>query len=411
MKIALVGVLPPLRSGIADYTIELARALTSSDEVQLYVEDPARVVVPAELRAVRAAGDLERRRAEHDVVLYQVGNHAAHGFVYALARKIPGVVDLHDATLHDLVASRFLGRPAAFARELARNEGLLRVLPRLFANDAETRAHAEGWRARARFRVGAHSARRELFPLRHALLASARAVIVHSPYLESGVRLERPAVPVFHVPHGVRDDFSPNDRSTARASLGLDALGVNDETILCLSFGLVQPHKRIAVALEAVRRARAGGVDVRYALVGPRSPDFDLDAAIRDHALGGAVHVIDDFPLIETVALWIRAADVGINLRGPSSGGTSGALLKMMALGLPTIATAVPELTHLAPDAVRFVATGAREVHDVASAIDEWARSPRARDAVAERARRAIAGGGFRWEDAAERYRHVLALR
>ncbi len=409
MKIALVGVLPPLRSGIADYTVELARALVSSDEVQLYVEDPARVAIPAELGAVRSARDLERRGDEHDVVLYQVGNHAAHGFVYALARRIPGVIDLHDATLHDLVASRFLGRPVAFTRELVRNEGALRVLPRLLASDEETSAHAGGWLDRARFRVGAHSARRELFPLRHALVAAAQAVIVHSPFLASAIRLEFPKARVVHLPHGVRDDFPPTERSAARASLGLDAQGVNDETVLCLSFGLVQAHKRISVALEAVRRVRTRGIDLRYALVGPRSADFDLDAAVRALGLGGAVHVIDDFPPIETVALWIRAADVGINLRGPSSGGTSGALLKMMALGLPTIATAVPELTHLAPDAVRFVATGAREVHDVASAIEEWARSADTREGVAERARRAIGSGGFRWADAAEGYRHVLA--
>lgn len=409
MRIALVGVLPPLRSGIADHTVELARALGTRNEVQLYVEDAGGVATPAGLREARAASDLPRRRHEHDVVLYQVGNHAAHGFVYELAREVRGVLDLHDATLHDLVASRYLGRPLAFARELARNEGLVRMLPRLLAFDPETRIGAARWLDRVRFRVSAHADRRALFPLRHALIRAARAVVVHSVHLEQSLRLECPRTPVVHVPHGVRDDLPPQDRRAARAELGLARLGVGDETTVALSFGLIQAHKRIAVALDAVRRARAGGLDLHYVLVGPRSPDLELDAAIAARDLAAAVHVVDDFPPIERVALWICAADLGLNLRGPSSGGTSGALLKMMALGLPTIVTAVPELTHLPPDSVHFVATGAREAHDVALAIERWARSPEQRDRVAARARAAIRDGGFGWPVCAERYQRALA--
>ncbi|MBK7975000.1 MAG: glycosyltransferase family 4 protein [Deltaproteobacteria bacterium] len=408
MRIALVGVLPPLRSGIADHTLELARALAERNEVTLYVEDPMGVAIEPACPPIRAAADLPGRRREHDVVLYQAGNHAAHGFVIDLVRRVPGVVDLHDATLHDLTLARLVGARAALARELARNEGALAVLPRLLGSDDETRSAVRGWVGRPRYRLALHSRRRELFPLRRAILGAARAVIVHSPHLAALVRASTPGVPVVHVPHGVRVDLAPLERTAARRAVGLTARGVGPTTLVCMSFGLIQPHKRIGVALDAVQTLRAQGRDVRYVLVGPRGPDLDVELAIRSRRLESAVEVVDGFPPVEDVARWMQAADVGIALRGPSTGGISGAWLKMMALGLPTIATAVPEGSHLPPDATWFVPTGGRELPELVRALEQLADDPVERAALGERGRVAIERHGFAWPAAARAYEAAL---
>ena len=408
MRIAVVGVLPPLRSGIADHTLELARALSERNEVTLYVEDPAAVAPARPCPSIYPAAALPGRRREHDVVVYQAGNHGSHAFVRDLVDLVPGVVDLHDATLHDLTLARFLGARAALARELARNEGALAVLPRLFGADAETRSLGLGWLARPRYRLALHSRRRDLFPLRRTILRAARGVIVHSPYLASSIRASLPEARVRHVAHGVRDDLATLGRAAARETVGLGARGVGGDTLVCLSFGLIQPHKRIEVALDAIRSLADQGRDVRYVLVGPRGPELDLDAALRARRLEGVVEVVDGFPPIEEVARWIEAADVGIALRGPSTGGVSGAWLKMMALGLPTVATAVAEACHLPPDATWFVPTGGRELPELTRALAHLADHPAERAALGERARAAIAGQGFAWPAAARAYEAAL---
>lgn len=408
MKIALVGVLPPLRSGIADHTLELARALAERNDVTLYVEDPGAVAPAPPCPPVRAAATLPARRGDHDVVVYQAGNHAAHAFVLDLIHEVPGVVDLHDATLHDLTLGRFLGSRAALVRELVRNEGALTVLPRLLARDAETVAAARGWFARVRYRLALHSRRRELFPLRRSILRASRGAIVHSPHLAALVHATTPEVRVRHVAHGVRVDLPALDRSAAREAVGLVARGVRESTLVCVSFGLIQPHKRIEIALDAVRALRDRGRDVRYVLVGPRGPDLDVDAAIRARRLDDAVEVVDSFPPIEDVARWIAAADMGLALRGPSTGGISGAWLKMMALGLPTIATAVAEASHVPPDATWFVPTGARELPELIHALECLADLPDERAALGERARAVIERQGFAWPAAARAYEAAL---
>ncbi len=408
MKIALVGVLPPLRSGIADHTLELARALAERNDVALYVEDPGAVAPAPPCPPIRAAAALRGRRGDHDVVVYQAGNHAAHAFVLDLIRDVPGVIDLHDATLHDLTLGRFLGSRAALVRELVRSEGALAVLPRLLARDAETGAAARGWFERARFRLSLHSRRRELFPLRRSILRASRGAIVHSPHLAALVRATTPEVRVRHVAHGVRVDLPALDRAAAREAVGLAARGAGESTLVCVSFGLIQPHKRVEVGLDALRALLDRGRDARYVLVGPRSPELDVDAAIRARRLGGAVEVVDGFPPLEDVARWIQAADVGLALRGPSTGGISGAWLKMMALGLPTIATAVAEASHVPPDATWFVPTGARERPELIHALEYLADHPGERAALGARARAAIERGGFAWPDVARSFEAAL---
>ena len=101
-RLAFVGPLPPVRSGIADYANDLLPYIRRDFEVEVFVDErnaevPSRVGVP-----VHPAAELRRRYREFDHVVYQMGNNLHHRFVLELARDLPGVVVLHDLVLHHL---------------------------------------------------------------------------------------------------------------------------------------------------------------------------------------------------------------------------------------------------------------------------------------------------------------------
>src|SRR6185503_4202238 len=83
VRIAVWSPRPPSPSGIADYVAESLPQLARGAEVALLSED----------RAVSGA----------DLDVYHIGNSAAHAFAYRAALRRPGVVFLHDWSLHHLV--------------------------------------------------------------------------------------------------------------------------------------------------------------------------------------------------------------------------------------------------------------------------------------------------------------------
>lgn len=412
MRIALAGTYPPLRSGITDYTLELGRALVARGvDVVLVGEGED---VPAEVDGLGPVAAPELLASGHlvvDAVLCQVGSHPAHRYVRSLLleRRPPGVpvvVDLHDWSLYDLTASCFLGRPLPFLAELFRNEGVRGMGRALGTRPPPGRG--VGPRARLRYALAEDPARRERFRLNRWVLDAASAVIVHNPALAVRVRDARPDVTTLEIPHGVRADLEVVAQREARARLGLAARGIAEDAFLVLSFGLIQRHKRIPSALEAFARLTAMDPAARYVLLGPRCPEYDLDRDLERLGLGGRVVVEDGFPPITEVALWIQAADVGLNLRGPSYGGVSGTLLKMMSLGLPTVATPVPELSDLPEGAVRFVPADRDEVPALAAILQQLRAEPARAGALGEAGRQLIRERGYRWPEVARVYEAAL---
>ena len=87
MKVAFFSPLPPAKSGIADYSATLLSALEPLAEVTAFSAKPERF-------------DPTR----FDALVYQIGNNAYHDFCYEMALEYPGVVVIHEANLHHLIA-------------------------------------------------------------------------------------------------------------------------------------------------------------------------------------------------------------------------------------------------------------------------------------------------------------------
>jgi hypothetical protein len=208
--------------------------------------------------------------------------------------------------------------------------------------------------------------------------------IVHSEELADRILEDRRTpTPTAVVPHGVDAGLVQGDRDAARARLSWS----KSDTLL-VSFGAVQDHKRPGPLLEGVASARAAGANVHLVLAGAASTErFDLDGEIerldlRDHVT--VTGFLDESEFQD----WLAAADVCVNLRGPSTGGTSGGVARAMAAGRATVISDLPEWAEFPDGAVVRVPLGDGEVAGLSAAFQNLDAQPQDRDLLEGEARR-----------------------
>ncbi len=246
-------------------------------------------------------------------------------------------------------------------------------------------------------------------PLNHSVVRHADAFLVHSEHVKQRILRSRNAyTPVGVVPHGARPVLEV-DRAAARARLGLE--GPWRDAFLAVSFGAVQPHKRTDRLLRALARARSRDDRLRAAIVGPLFPE-ELDAVALAGELGLEEHVRFPGYVTEEESLdWLRAGDVAVNLRGPSTGGTSGGVYQAFSAGRAVVVSDADEQREL-PDACTLRVApaegdGEREVEDLARCLNELAGDTGRRDAMEAAAREYVASE-CSWERVAARYVELL---
>jgi len=374
VRVAYASPLPPATSGIADYAAELVPALAGAGvELELFFEGRAAPPPPlgADFRC-RPVRELAGAAADFDVVLYHLGNSAPHhsGILDALLAT-PGGVVLHEFMLHHLVRERTLvaGDPRAYVEEMRYCAG-------------ETGRRAAQRLLDSHYPVDVWS-----FPLFERVVDRSRAVLVHSEFARRRVLASRPAARVETVPFPVAlaglAPATPAARAAARAELALPA-----DALVVASFGFVTPQKRLEPALAAFARLRRQRPDALFLIAGEVSPHYDLDALLRERG-GEGVVVTGRLPL-ERFHRAMAAADFAVNLRHPTGGETSASLLRLLALGVPTIVTRAGAFAELPAGTVAAVAVDELEEALLERLFAALAGDPGLRSAMGEAARRYV---------------------
>ena len=310
--------MPPARSGIADYSVALLAELSLLAEVTVID---------------RAPGNFNP--ADFDIAVYQIGNNSDHEFVYEAALKHAGVVVMHEANLHHLVA------------DLTIRKGDWERYVRECEHDGGAAAKAFAGRVRA-LEVGPDY---DGLPMMRRLVESARGVVAHSEFVLSRVRESGFRGPSAVIPHGAWVDQHPvaasyeDSRNSIRYRLGLE-----DSTPLIGAFGYLKPYKRIAETLRALRRLVRVDPRVRMILGGEPHPDFPVAQLIRALGLESNVRLLGYTP-VEEFSGYIAACDVVVNLRYPTVGESSGSLLRAMSAGRPSLVSDIGAFSEI-PDGV-----------------------------------------------------------
>jgi glycosyltransferase involved in cell wall biosynthesis len=369
-RVAWVSPLPPSGSGIADYSADVLPHLADRFDIEL-VTDKMEVRTDLARRfPVVTADEVPARDAARpfDLFLYHVGNSTAHTYMLPLLVRYPGLVVLHDFHLGGLIRE---GRAE-------------RVAHLDLADEADRGGDSQfaGW-ARAGWLGDIPLT--ELAPLNRRVLEAAEAVVVHSGWAWERVR-RATAAPVAVVPH-VAVDPGVIRRDVERRRLGLPA-----GEFVVATLGRVGPSKRV----PSVVRAAAGlpgplQARTRVLVVGEADPAdaADVRAAADRAGFAGRLDFRGRVPLAD-FPRYAVAADVAVQLRYPSRGETSGALLRALAAGAACVTSDSGAMAEL-PDTVTWkVRSPSWEVADLTAQLRELADRPDLRDRLGAAARRYV---------------------
>lgn len=374
LRMAFVSPLPPEKSGIADYSAELLRDLGAHFEIDLFTT-AARVTDDYLSSSFRIfpAKELKTRKAEYDIVVYQVGNSDFHAHMFDLMNSVPGVVVLHDFYLSGVMAHiNAYGGGASRALNGMLNAGGTAVI--------------EGWKYRGRHEALFDS------PCNESVFESALGVIVHSKHsleLLAHYKPEGVSAPVYLVPHLRQVNPGASDasaKSNAREALKIDA----DEVVVC-SFGHLAETKCIETIISGfdnLCRGRNHRFRMRLVFAGNlASGEYADKVKSLLNSVGCSDRVnITGFLDEGDYRRWLLAADMAIQLRQNTRGETSGAVLDCMSCGVPVIVNDYAGFKDYPADCVHFIAT-VPSVDGVSSALAHLADSLDVRRQLGEKSK------------------------
>src|SRR5436305_3804453 len=356
MNLDYVSPLPPVRSGIADYSADLLPHLAALAGVRL-IRLPDLPVSPEVERAWPMA-PAAATGADGRLPLYQMGNNRYHQGVLDLALLVPGVLTLHDVVLHHLLQDITLGRhdPQGFwdyKEALTRDHGWI----------GEAAALAKRWNAWGEAPLFS-------LPAHRTLLRRQRGVLVHSQWAAEALADEEVGVPVRAVPMGVP---LPEAADAAAGRALRRRFGLPEDRPVIGSFGFQTPIKR---TVSAVRALAAEGLEqVHLVIVGQAASVMDLEGEARRAGVAERVHVLGFLPFADFEAS-IAAVDLCLNLRYPTAGETSASLLRVLAAGRPAIVSDYAQFAELPPEVALRVPLGDEEPAALAALLRELLADP-----------------------------------
>ncbi len=372
MRIAYFSPLPPAASGIADYSAELLSHLGRHADITLFV-NPGAMLDTAFTNSfpVSHMPAFAQQHRQFDVALYHMGNDAAyHEQIFWTMQKVPGVIVLHETVFYHFF------RQLTFARD--DHPAFLRLLEGVYGSaDAELALRQidkwhRNWFA---------------FPSLSPILINARGVVVHSQYACRQIQRCRPDLPVAIIPHHLSLPAPFNgevDCEAIRRDLGLAG------RFVVSSFGFMTAAKRPAVLLRAFAHLHRRYPGAVCCLVGQVSPDVDLAGLIANAELpDNAVRVTGRVPL-DVFLRYMAATDVAVNLRYPTSGETSGSVIRLLGLGVPTVVSDVGAFSELPDEVCAKVPVDSFEEDTLVAVLLALAEDDALRQTIGENARRHV---------------------
>lgn len=395
MKIAYFSPVPPLGTGIADYSEELLPFLTKRAEIDVFIEDyePSSAWIRDNLECYPARRFEElRAKRLYDLNLYQIGNSSFHRYALNAALRFPGVVVLHDLVLQHLFLGLSVekGNVALYISEMKRAYG--------------DRGAALGRQIAAALGSDLLASK---FPLCERMVERSYGVLVLTRFMQRWLEHRFGAMPVGKFIGTAPHHYAPpppipvDDAQGARRSLGLQADG-----FLVAAFGLATRAKRIAQALEGFARFHAGRKNARFLIVGEVQDGFDLSTRIAALNISDKVEFTGRQPM-DRFYMYMLAADVVLNLRFPSTGELSGTLIRALGMGKAVLVSNTGPFVEFPEHTVARIDLGPPEVPEIAKTLAWLYEQPQHRRDMGQYAK-AYVESKYRLEDEADAYMAFL---
>lgn len=344
-RIALFTPLPPCRSGIAEYNAEFLPYLSRYFEIDIYVDyGVTQKTIDQDLASIFRVFDAKNFLnvvEQYDVILYEFGNSEFHAYMMPIFEKHPGIVVLHDAYLGGL-----FGCLDSYFEE------------RVFCKNEMLMAHGP-------------IARRLLLPNQNGeiclsdsivylpctkkILNHALGVISHSVFNLEVARYFYPEgwlAPYRIIPQMIHNlhDISEEERQIAKHTLGF-----NQVEKIIVTFGHIVWTKWGDRLLEAFLNSPLFLDENVYLIYAGESSEDDFNIKLRESIKNsGLSHriKITGFLSNEDYKRYLYAADLAVQLRTKSRGGTPKSVLDCLSMGVPVIVNNDASFRDYSPNVV-----------------------------------------------------------
>lgn len=352
MKVAYFTPLNPLKSGISDFSEEIIPELSKYIDLDIFIDGykPVNKYIADNFNILDMKEfDKEHIRQKYDIFVYQMGNNEeCHERIGEYCIKYPGVLELHDISLHHMLAATTFGKgnKEAYINEMSY-------------------CHGEyGKQIATQFISGIIPAPWETqslkFNVNKRYIDNSKAVIVHSDFAKQMVKAIS-KVPVETILHHTADieEVSEKAKTEIRKSLK-----ISEDKFMIASFGFATYPKRIIPILHALSKLKKVDPNFTYYIVGQASKELDLQNVIKELDLQDNV-VTTGFVDLDNFKNYMRACDICLNLRYPTQGESSGSMHRALGLGKVIFVSKIGSFNEYPDDVVIKISTGENEIGEI----------------------------------------------
>lgn len=373
-RIAMFTPLPPIQSGISDYSVDIICALSQYFDIDLFVDSgyEPNCKLPETVRIYQHFEYTRRLQRRYYDTIYQMGNSEYHIYMWPYLKRYGGMLVLHDYNMHGVAQHEALylknnrelykemliedlqeDEVSAYFAELDRGQGLK-------VNESELNGFCTNY---------------------------ANKIIVHSEEAKRKLLTQNIGRNVRWIRSYARIEPLPDEKTAKKE------IGIHEDALLYAAFGHAHATKRVVPILRAFAKVARLHDEARLVFVGKLDVNLEplFFKEVRELALENLVRVTG-FTGLEEFKLYMDAADICLNLRWPYNGETSGSLMRILAKGKCAIVNDIGSFAEIPNDACIKIPSVASmsakaEVDAIFEAMNKLAEDTKLRENVQHSAR------------------------
>lgn len=345
-KLAMFTPLPPIPSGISDYSLLIISELEQYFDIDIYIDDGYTPnIKESDHVTFLNHKEFKNHEKEYIDIIYQMGNSGFHFYMYEYIWKYPGTIVLHDYNLH--------GAFYEYAVHIKKNLDLYYDFIKADYDEKSSNQYIE------RIKSGSIAPKIYDMALNGKIVNYANKIIVHSDWSKRKLLQVDIGRCVRKIQLGV-EIAKLIDKEKYRTKYGF-----SHKDFIIAAFGQIHQTKRNLQSLRAFSNLCKRYENLKLLCVGKldRSIEDDFLKYVKQHNLKNNV-VVTGFIPIEAFDEYITISDVCLNLRYPYQGETSGSLVRLMAMAKPIIVNDIGSFGEIPDDACI-------KIPDVATILEE----------------------------------------
>lgn len=337
-KIAMFTPLPPIQSGISDYSADLISELEPEFEIDVYIDKYKAEFEERERVHIYPAKAFAKKQKMYDRIIYQVGNSLYHAYMFPYIKKYPGIVVLHDCDLKNVLEAMYLyksDQPRKFIQNMLEDYDQTAV-------DTYMRQLNTAYTLN--------------FEINGFVVNYAEKIIVHSQYakkrlLSGNIGRQVQVIPLYAV---IEHDHTV--KHSGKKS------GDGKECFVFAVFGHIHETKRVIPALTAFAHLCRQQPDrkLMFYFVGKMAKELEgrFREKVREYGLHERVYVTG-YVSMKKFSEYLDMADVCVNLRYPYHGESSASFMRALAKGKCVIVNRIGSFCEIPEDACMMIRNAA----------------------------------------------------